>query len=30
LGQAGAGELESWADRILEAQTLEDVFEPQG
>ena len=30
LGQAGEAELESWADRILEAQTLEDVFRPQG
>jgi hypothetical protein len=30
LVQAGEAELESWADRILEAQTLEDVFRPQG
>ena len=26
LGQAGQSQLEAWADRVLDAPTLEDVF----
>ncbi len=28
LGEAAAGELETWADRVLDAGTLDDVFDP--
>jgi hypothetical protein len=28
LESAGRDELESWADRVLEAERIEDVFEP--